>query len=121
MKSGNLEFRVLDAKVCLYKFFVKEKLSSPTAYALVTENDTGKDACLFHIYTKKQYRRTGIAQAIIQAMQTKYNRIYTGVNTKEGDSLCYKCGFAMVKPIFKDGPYMLVWERKHACQKNMKR
>lgn len=117
MKNGNFEARKIDAKVVLYKFFVKGKLSSQTAYALVTENDTGEDACLFHIHTKPGYRRQGIACSIIQVMQAKYKRIYTGVNTKEGDSLCYKCGFVMVKPIFKGGPYMLVWEREKNAKK----
>lgn len=111
---------------CLYNYSVQK---NPVAYALIyqqaveVDNATRLDhtAQLWHVWTKDDQRRKGLASSIIEFLKRKYVQIITQIATKEGKELCLKNGFTLQESSTKDGTDWLVWdktkEKKDAAEK----
>jgi len=90
----------------------------PAAWVLVHFKDDAecKNAFIFHIQVRENYRRKGYATALVKLLQQKHQRIETDYMLEILDSpstqLLLKNGFKIVQSYSKKNPVgKLVWEK----------
>ena len=93
----------------LFNIFEPEKRNERVGYALIFTNTENKEAFLWDIQTDSNYRRQGVATALINGIKEVHTSIVTANRTPEGELMCLANGFEWEKT--EQGNSCLVWRK----------
>jgi len=91
------------------RVFSKEDEDVPVGWIFVVGSDDG-GCIIMDMFVDPEYRRKGYGKVLIQVLQERYNRAWTGISTVAGRGLCLSMGFKLIMPTFKKQFPRLEWK-----------
>ncbi len=93
----------------LFNIFDPDKRKERMGYALVFANTESKEAMLWDIQVDSNYRRQGVATALLDGIKEVHDAITTANRTPEGEFMCLANNFEWEKS--EGGNSYLVWRK----------
>ena len=93
----------------LFNIFEPDKRKERIGYALLFTQPETKEAMLWDIQIDPNYRRQGVATALINGIKEVHDSITTGNRTPEGEYMCLANEFQWEKS--EAGNSYLVWRK----------